>query len=68
MVQPQENPDLSKDLTALPIVPRQQIAIHILDDGTVIFGDLPPALAQVRDILAGDLKSPAREYEAERWL
>jgi hypothetical protein len=31
------------------------VAIHILDDGRVIFGDLPPELAEVAAILRGEL-------------
>lgn len=68
MTQARKNQDLSKDLTVLPIVPRQQIAIHILDDGTVIFGDLPPELAQVRDILAGQQSPTVRPFDGESLL
>ena len=35
--------------------PRQtRIDIRILDDGRVVFGDLPPELAEVAAVLAGD--------------
>lgn len=34
--------------------PRLEIAIHILEDGRVVFGDLPPDLAQVAEILRGN--------------
>ncbi|MBI5607945.1 MAG: hypothetical protein HY902_03600 [Deltaproteobacteria bacterium] len=37
-----------------PAGPRTHVAIHILDDGRVIFGDLPPELAEVAAILRGD--------------
>ncbi|MBM4342064.1 MAG: hypothetical protein FJ100_01610 [Deltaproteobacteria bacterium] len=32
-------------------MPRTAIAIHILDDGRVVFGDLPPDLAEVAALL-----------------
>ncbi len=32
-------------------MPRTQIAIHILDDGRVVFGDLPAELAEVAALL-----------------
>lgn len=32
-------------------MPRTDIAIHILDDGRVVFGDLTPALAEVAALL-----------------
>ena len=31
-----------------------EIAIAVLNDGRVVFCDLPPDLAQVRDVLAGE--------------
>ena len=34
-----------------------EVAITVLADGRVVFCDLPPDLAQVRDVLAGE--SPA---------
>jgi len=34
---------------------RLEIAISVLADGRVVFCDLPPDLAQVRDVLAGDV-------------
>ena len=45
--------------------PRLQVAIHILDDGRVVFGDLPPELAEVAAILAGD-DPPERAPPPER--
>jgi hypothetical protein len=43
--------------------PKLEIAIHILDDGRVVFGDLPPDLAQVAEILRG---SNGAEQASER--
>lgn len=37
----------------LPQPPVLQVAIHILADGRVVFGDLPPGLAEVAHIVAG---------------
>lgn len=34
--------------------PQLRVAIHILADGRVVFGDLPPELAEVASILAGE--------------
>ncbi len=44
-----------------PAGPRTQVAIHILDDGRVVFGDLPPELAEVAAILRGDPSSDAEK-------
>lgn len=33
--------------------PKLEVDIRILDDGRVVFGDLPPALAEVAGLLAG---------------
>jgi hypothetical protein len=33
--------------------PKLEVHIRILDDGRVVFGDLPPALAEVAGVLAG---------------
>lgn len=32
---------------------RNAVSIYVLDDGQVVFGDLPPELAEVADLLAG---------------
>ena len=32
--------------------PKLEVDIRILEDGRVVFGDLPPALAEVADVLA----------------
>jgi hypothetical protein len=37
--------------------PRLEIAISVLADGRVVFCDLPPDLAEVRDVLAGESAS-----------
>ena len=34
--------------------PRLEVAIHILADGSVVFGDLPSDLAEVARILTGE--------------
>ncbi len=41
--------------------PPLRVEIHILDDGRVVFGDLPPELAEVAQILAGELPLLPRE-------
>ncbi len=38
--------------------PKLQIAITVLADGRVVFGDLPPELAEVAAILRGEADPP----------
>lgn len=38
--------------------PKLQIAISVLPDGRVVFGDLPPELAEVAAILRGEAEPP----------
>lgn len=45
----------------MQVAPQLQVTIHILDDGRVVFGDLPPALAEVARIVAGAALVPASE-------
>lgn len=47
--------------------PKLQIAISVLADGRVVFGDLPPELAEVAAILSGEgplLPGMAAEIQA----
>lgn len=47
-------PASSAEVQASPAPPRStRIDIRILDDGRVVFGDLPPELAEVAAILGG---------------
>lgn len=39
--------------------PKLQIAISVLADGRVVFGDLPPELAEVAAILGGEGAAPS---------
>lgn len=41
-----------------PSGPKNIVEIHMLADGRVIFGDLPPELAEVADLLRGDAAGP----------
>lgn len=50
---------VQRDSKGEPQGPRTQVAIHILDDGRVVFGDLPPELAEVAAILRGEPPVPA---------
>lgn len=46
-----------------PAAPEQRVhnamSIYVLEDGQVVFGDLPPALSEVAAIVAGHEPQPA---------
>ena len=47
-------------------MPKSQIAIHILGDGRVVFGDLPPQLAEIAEVLAGSRQTADDSAIVER--
>ena len=44
----------ARNPVAEPAGPRLEVAIHILADGSVVFGDLPASLVEVARVLGGE--------------
>lgn len=56
MANTDEQPTVDEQTTVDPQATqlRNVVSIHVLEDGQVVFGDLPPELAEVAALLAGD--------------
>jgi len=64
-----ERPSLLVSATAEPSPsgpPRLRVEIRILDDGRVVFGDLPPDLVEVASVLAGGTELASDGHGLER--